>query len=110
MKIQGTNRDNITVKMTSTTLSMKDYNVIEKTDPNLEVGQTRVSVTGYPQATAQSYRHVYKNGVLISTTKEAYSSYKRRDEIVYVGTKKPATTPPADSTNSNGDTTTSDGE
>jgi vancomycin resistance protein YoaR len=97
MKIVGTNLENITVKITSEQLSSKPYNTIEKKDPNLEVGQTRVEVTGYTGATAQSYRHVYINGKLISSTKEAYSSYKKRDKVVYVGTK-PVATPPVPST------------
>lgn len=87
MKIHGTNLENITVKITSEQLTSKPYNTIEKKDPTLEVGKTRVEVSGYTGATAQSYRHVYKNGVLISSKKEAFSSYKKRDKVVYVGTK-----------------------
>ncbi len=114
MKIQGTNLENITVKMTSKQLSSIPYKTIEKPDPTLEVGKTQVSVTGYAAATAQSYRNVYKNGVLVSSTKEAYSKYKRRDEVVFVGTK-PVEVPPTDSTTPEGDggttpTTPSTGE
>ena len=96
MQIHGTNVDNITVKITSEQLSTKPYSTITREDKNLEVGKTRVEVSGYTGATAQSYRYVYKNGVLISSGKEAYSSYKKRDQIVYKGTKPvPVPTTPA---------------
>lgn len=103
MKIIGTNVDNITVKITSEQLSSKPFSTITKEDPNLEEGKTRVEITGYEGATAQSYRHVYKDGVLVSTTKEAYSAYKKRDKVVYVGTKK-VQTPPATTPEDNGTT------
>ena len=88
MQVHGTNVDNITVKITSEQLSTKPYSTTTKYDSNLEEGKTRVEVSGYDGATAQSYRHVYKDGKLVSSTKEAYSSYKKRDAVVYVGTKK----------------------
>ena len=87
MQIHGTDLENITVEVTSEKLSTKPFNTITKKDPNLEIGKKRVEVSGYEGATAQSYRHVYKDGVLISSTKEAYSSYKKRDQVVYEGTK-----------------------
>ena len=94
MKIYGTDLENITVKITSEKLSSKAYKTIEKEDPTLEVGKRVTEVTGYAGATAQSYRHVYKDGKLISSKKEAYSAYKKRDKVVLVGTKPVATPPP----------------
>ncbi len=88
MKIIGTDLENITVEFVSESLSYTPYNTIEKKDNTLEEGKTKVDVTGYNGAKAQTYRKVYKDGELISTTKEAYSVYSKRDKIVLVGTKK----------------------
>ena len=88
MKIVGTDLEDITVEFTSVQLSSTPYKTIEKEDPTLEEGKTKVDVTGYTGAKAQSYRKVYKAGVLISNEKEAYSAYSKRDKIVLVGTKK----------------------
>ncbi len=103
IKIYGTDLENITVKITSTQLSSTPYQTVTKEDPTMDEGQTKVTQSGSTGATAQSYRYVYKNGTLISSSKEAYSSYKTRNEIVYVGTK-PVETPPAT------DTTTPEGD
>lgn len=103
VKIYGTNLEKITVKITSKTLSTKPYITIEKPDPNLEVGKKITEVSGYEGGTAQTYRHVYKNGKLISSRKEAYSSYKKRDKVVIIGTKpvdpEPSNPDPSDPVN-----------
>lgn len=88
MKIIGTNLENITVKFISESLSYTPYRTIEKEDKTMEEGKKKVDVTGYNGAKAQTYRKVYKNGKLISSKKEAYSVYSRRDKIVLIGTKK----------------------
>ena len=99
MSIVGTDLEDITVEFTSTKLSSTPYNTIEKEDPTLEEGKRKVDVSGYNGAKAQSYRKVYKAGVLISSEKEAYSAYSKRDKVVLVGTKKKeTTTPPTDNT------------
>lgn len=109
MSIVGTDLEDITVEFTSTKLSSTPYNTIEKEDPTLEEGKRKVDVSGYNGAKAQSYRKVYKAGVLISSEKEAYSAYSKRDKVVLVGTKKKeTTTPPTDNTTpSTNDTTPS---
>lgn len=107
-KIYGTDVDGTTVKIVSERLSTTPYQTVYKDDPTLEEGKEKVDVTGYSGAKAQTYRKVYDaNGKLISTTKEAYSVYKRRDKVVLRGTKKkeetkPETTKP----NTNQETTT----
>ena len=93
-KIYGTDVDGTTVKIVSKTLSTTPYQTIYKDDPTLEEGKEKVEVTGYNGAKAQTYRYVYdKNGKLISSNKEAYSVYKRRDKVVLRGTKKKVETP-----------------
>ena len=92
VKIYGTNLDKTSVKITSTTLSTKPYTTTEKEDPTLEVGKTKTEVSGYTGGTAQTYRYVYKDGKLVSSKKEAYSSYKVRNAVILVGTK-PVETP-----------------
>lgn len=104
MKILGTDLENITVKITSERLSSKPYTTIEKKDPSLEAGKRVTETSGYTGATAQSYRYVYKDGVLISSGKEAYSSYKVRNKVVRVGTK-PVTKPTTPTTPQVPDTT-----
>lgn len=94
-KIYGTDVDGTTVKIVSQRLSTIPYQTIYKDDPTLEEGKEKVDVTGYSGAKAQTYRKVYdKNGKLISSTKEAYSVYKRRDKVVLRGTKKKVETEP----------------
>lgn len=106
MKIMGTNLENITVKITSERLSSKPYTTKEIQDSTLEVGKRVVETSGYTGATAQSYRYVYKDGVLIKSGKEAYSSYKTRTEVVRVGTKPVTPTTPTTPTTPDTGTTT----
>lgn len=94
-KIYGTDVDGTTVKIVNQRLSTTPYQTVYKDDPTLEEGKEKVDVTGYSGAKAQTYRKVYdKNGKLISSTKEAYSVYKRRDKVVLRGTKKKEETKP----------------
>lgn len=92
-KIYGTNVDNTTVKIKSVTLSRGSFETKYVDDPTLELGKEKVQVSGYSPAKAQTYRYVYKNGKLVSSNKEAYSVYKRRDKVVLRGTKPPTEQP-----------------
>ena len=88
-KIYGTKVDDITVKMTSTVLSIDNYETVYEDDDTLEVGEEKTSVVGETGYKVQTYRNLYDgDGNLISTTEEAYSNYKRRDKVVLVGTKE----------------------
>lgn len=106
VKIYGTNLENITVKMTNKVLSTKEYSTTYVDDPTLEEGKTKVKTSGETGYTVQTYRNVYKNGKLISTTKEAYSSYKKRDKVVLRGTKKKSSTTTQSSNNQTNSSTT----
>ncbi len=82
-KILGTDVDGTYVKITSQKLSSTPFQTQYLDDPTLEVGKEKVQTSGYTGAKAQSYRYVYdKNGNLISSKKEAYSVYKKRDKVV----------------------------
>ena len=87
-KIYGTNLEKISVKITSERFASKGFNVKYVDDPTLDEGKEKVEQSGYSGCKAQSYRYVYKDGKLISKTKEAYSVYASRDKIVRRGTKK----------------------
>ena len=116
VKIYGTDLENITVKITSTPLKTIPFPVETHDDFSMAPGTSRVTQVGVDGGTAQTYRHVYKNGVLISTTKEAYSSYKPKKQIVYRNPNQPVqpepdVTPPDSSTPDSVDPTPStDGE
>lgn len=98
-KIYGTNIDGNTVKITSERLSSTPFQTKYIDDPTLQVGKSVVQTSGYTGAKAQSYRHVYdKNGKLISSTKEAYSNYRKRDKVVRRGTKPKPEVPSVDPT------------
>ena len=93
-KILGTDVDGTYVKITSQKLSSTPFQTQYIDDPTLEVGKEKVQTSGYTGAKAQSYRYVYdKNGNLISSKKEAYSVYKKRDKVVKRGTKPVEVTP-----------------
>lgn len=101
MQIIGTDLENTKVEFVSETLSRTPYKTIEKEDKTMEEGKRKVDVTGYSGAKAQTYRKVYKNGKLVSSEKEAYSVYSRRDKVVIVGTKKKEEAKPATPNDSN---------
>lgn len=93
-KILGTDVDGTYVKITSQKLSSTPFQTQYIDDPTLELGKEKVQTSGYTGAKAQSYRYVYdKNGNLISSKKEAYSVYKKRDKVVKRGTKPVEVTP-----------------
>lgn len=86
--IYGTDLTGYTVKMTSETLSVTPYSTVEEKTDTLYEGETKVKTSGENGYTVQTYRKVYDaNGTLLSTTKEAYSTYKKMDRVVLVGTK-----------------------
>lgn len=107
VSIVGTNVDGSSADLVGEQLSWTDYAVIYKDDPTMYEGQTRKEVDGEPAAKAQTYRVVYNSdGKEISRTQESYSSYTRRDEIVYRGTKKKPVKKPAKTPAKTDDTTT----
>ena len=88
----GTKTDDTYVQMTYEQLSTTGYETVYEETDELDWGTQQVKQTPYTGRKVISYRNVYKgDGTLISTTKEATSDYKSRNEIIQVGTRgKPA--------------------
>lgn len=91
--IYGTDVNHYSVEITNEVLSTNPYSVVEEETDELYVGETETTITGYTGYTVQTYRYVYDaDGNLVSSGAESYSAYKRRDEVVRVGTKQYQTT------------------
>ncbi len=91
-QIWGTKTDDIKVQFTHQVLSKTNYGTVKEEDSSMAEGTSVVSVTGENGYKVQSYREFYDgNGKLISKTKEAYSVYSKRNQVVKVGTKKKET-------------------
>ncbi len=102
-QILGTDVNNYTVKITSTTLAVISPTVTEVEDSSMEAGTTKVTSSGHTGYKVQTYRYVYDaDGNLVSESEEAYSYYRMTSKVVRVGTKVVETTD--DSTTDDGST------
>ncbi|MCD7919449.1 MAG: VanW family protein [Clostridiales bacterium] len=96
--IYGTNLTGNTVKITNEVLSTTNYSVKEEEDDSMYEGETSVKVEGETGYKVQTYRSIYDaEGNLLSTTEEAYSVYRKRDEVLLVGTKEKKSSSDSDS-------------
>lgn len=88
-EIWGTKTDNITVKFVNEVLSRNPYSTVTVKDDTKPVGYSTVTEEGENGSKVQTYRELYDgSGKLISRTKESFSVYTRRNQVVTVGTKK----------------------
>lgn len=88
-EIWGTKTDNITVKFVNEVLSRNPYSTVTVKDDTKPVGYSAVTEEGENGSKVQTYRELYDgSGKLISRTKESFSVYTRRNQVVTVGTKK----------------------
>lgn len=88
-EIWGTKTDNITVKFVNEVLSRNPYSTVTVKDDTKPVGYSAVTEEGENGSKVQTYRELYDgNGKRISRTKESFSVYIRRNQVVTVGTKK----------------------
>ena len=86
VQILGTKTDDITVKMTYQQLSTTPYETVYEDDPTLPAGTETVKTTPYTGYRVKSYRNLYDgNGNLISSTFEASSDYKARNQVILRG-------------------------
>lgn len=86
VKIWGTNVDGSSVKMTNQWLSTTPYEVVYIEDPALAPGEEEVRVTPYTGHKYKTYRNRYDaDGNLISSTYEATSNYKARNQEIARG-------------------------
>lgn len=90
--IVGTKTDDTYVKMTYKNLGDTPYETERIETEDLDWGTEQQKQSPYTGHQVVSYRNVYKgDGTLISSTQEAKSNYKSRNEIILVGTRgKPA--------------------
>lgn len=87
-QLWGTKTDDVTVKFTHKVLETMPYGTVRENDTSMAVGTSVVSQTGETGYKVQSYRELYDaSGKLISKTKEAYSVYTKRNEVIKVGAK-----------------------
>ena len=88
-EIWGTKTDNITVKFVNEVLSRNPYSTVTVKDDTKPVGYSAVTEEGENGSRVQTYRELYDgSGKRISRTKESFSVYTRRNQVVTVGTKK----------------------
>ncbi|MCD7839197.1 MAG: VanW family protein [Erysipelotrichaceae bacterium] len=88
VQIYGTDLENTTVEFTYEKLATVARKVTYKDDATLEEGTEKIETSGSDGAKVQTYRKVYKDGELVSTTKESYSYYAAHEQVVLRGTKK----------------------
>lgn len=82
----GTNLDGSYVKMTREVLSTTGYETEYVETEELPWGTQKEKQNGYTGYEVESYRNRYSSdGALISSTLEAKSSYKSRNQIILVG-------------------------
>ncbi len=85
--IVGTKTDDTYVKMTYKNLGDTPYETERIETEDLPWGTEQRKQSPYTGHQVVSYRNVYKgDGTLISSTQEAKSNYKSRNEIILVGT------------------------
>lgn len=86
VNIYGTKTDDTYVVMTHEVLSTTPYNTVYQETMDLAWGKQSTKQTPYTGYKAVTYRNVYDGaGNLISSEKEATSTYRSRDEIILVG-------------------------
>lgn len=94
--LYGTKTESGYVRMTSETLSTTGYSTVYEESEDLAPGATEVKQTPYTGRVVRTYRNVYDGtGQLISSTLEAESNYKYRDEIILYGKGGPNPGEPA---------------
>ena len=94
VSIYGTKTDDTYVKMTRDVLSTTSYETEYVETEDLPYGTQKQKQNGYVGYEVKSYRNIYSgDGKLLSSTLEAKSSYKSRNQIILVGIAgKPADT------------------
>ena len=86
VEIVGTKTDDTYVKMTYKNLGDTPYETERIETEDLPWGTEQRKQSPYTGHQVVSYRNVYKgDGTLISSTQEAKSNYKSRNEIIMVG-------------------------
>ena len=89
--IYGAKLDDTYVEMTAETLQVNSCGTVYQDDPDMDAGTSTVVSSGHDGYVVQTYRNIYnKKGKKISTKKEAYCVYRKKDRVVRVGTREAA--------------------
>ena len=89
--IYGAKLDDTYVEMTAETLQGNSCGTVYQDDPDMDAGTSTVVSSGHDGYVVQTYRNIYnKKGKKISTKKEAYCVYRKKDRVVRVGTREAA--------------------
>lgn len=97
MTIVGTKTSDKTVKTRTEVLETYTPQTIEKKDDTMMVGQTRVDTTPITGYSTRTYKVITENGKTTEVLANS-STYVKRDKVVYVGTKQPASSKTTTST------------
>ncbi|MDO4975882.1 MAG: VanW family protein [Eubacteriales bacterium] len=90
-KVKGAKLTSNTVKFTNEVLKVIPFGTKKQKDKTLAVGKKKVVSHGHNGYIVQTYRKIVdKNGKVISSEKEDYNVYSKKDEVVAVGVKKVA--------------------
>ena len=87
--------------MTAETLQVNSCGTVYQDDPDMAEGTSTVVSSGHDGYVVQTYRNLYEGDKKISSKKEAYCVYRKKDRIVRVGTKAAE---PAPDTTAEGET------
>ncbi len=86
VKLVGTKETGDYVKVQYVVVGSVANKTIEKSDPTLEPGTTKVETAGHPGTIVDTYRYLYdSNGNLISKTYITRSTYRGKDRVVLIG-------------------------
>ena len=86
VQILGTNLTGVTAKITNEYLSTTPYETIYEDDPTLAPGTEQVKTSPYTGYKYRTYRNLYDaDGNLISSSYEATSDYKARNQVILRG-------------------------
>lgn len=87
VELWGTNVTGEYAEMTYEVLSTTPYGYVTEEDDTKEVGYSKITTYPYTGYSVNTYRNVYdKDGNLLSTTFEARTDYKVRNQVTTIGT------------------------
>ncbi len=87
ISIDGTKTNDHVVKLSSTRLSTTPYSTVYKEDSSQPTGYRKETTYPYTGYTYEAYQYIYDgNGNLLETNYLGKSTYKKRDQVITIGT------------------------
>lgn len=87
ISIDGTKTNDHVVKLSSTRLSTTPYSTVYEEDSSLPTGYRKETTYPYTGYTYEAYQYIYDgNGNLLETNYLGKSTYKKRDQVITIGT------------------------